>query len=109
MLERWYWYLDNLEAQVAFVEHDNFVFIRSFIYHVSQGQQLLSVGEHSAAPGWVPFVTDHNLFFERLDGFIQNRWVLVLVWAGELVLVVQEKALERSGTFVRTQKLLTIN
>lgn len=102
-------YLDHLEAQVAFVEHDDFIFICSFIYHMSQSQQLLPVGEDSAAPGWVPFVTNHNLFFKGLDRFVQNCWVLVLVWARELVLVVQETVLKRSGAFVKTQKLLTVN
>lgn len=89
VLERWFMYLDNLEAQVAFVEHDNFIFICSFIYHVPQGEQLFSVGEYSTAPGRVPFMTNHNLFFKRLDCFIQNCRVLILIWAGELVLVVR--------------------
>lgn len=98
-------YLDHLEAQVAFVEHDNFIFICSFIYHVSESQQLLPVGQDCAAPGRVPFVTNHNLFFKRLDGFVQNCWVLILIWARELVLLVQEKVLNRSGTFVKTQTI----
>lgn len=102
-------YLDHLEAQVAFVEHDNFIFICSFIYHVSQSQQLLSVGQDCAAPGRVPFMTNHHLFFKGLDRFVQNCRVLVLIRARELVLVVQERVLRRSGTFVKTQKLLTVN
>lgn len=77
------------------MEHDNFIFICSFIYHVSQCQQLLPVGQDCAAPGWVPFVTNHNLFFKGLDRFVQNRWVLVLIRACELVLVIQEKVLKR--------------
>lgn len=50
-------------------------------------------------------MTNHNLFFKRLDCFIQNCWVLILIWAGELVLVV--KVLKRSGIFMKTEKLLT--
>lgn len=102
-------YLDHLEAQVAFVEHDNFIFICSFIYHVSQSEQLLPVGQDCTAPGWVPLVTNHNLFLKGLDRLVQDCGVLVLIWACELVLVMQEKALKRSGTFVKTQKLLTVN
>lgn len=102
-------YLDHLEAQVAFVEHDNFIFICSFIYHVSQSQQLLPVGQDCTAPGRVPFVTNHHLFFKGLDRLVQNCRVLVLIRARELVLLTQERGLKRSGTFVKTQKLLTVN
>lgn len=109
ILERWHMYLDHLEAQVAFVEHDNFIFICSFIYHVSESQQLLPVGQDCAAPGWVPFMANHNFFFKGLDCFIQNCWVLVLIRACELVLVVQEKVPNRSGTLMKTQKQLTVN
>lgn len=83
------------------MKHDNFIFIRSFIYHMPQGQQLFSIGEDSTAPGWVTFMADNNLFFKRLDCFIQYCWVLILIRAGELVLVIQEVVLKRSGLFMK--------
>lgn len=80
-------YLDDLEAQETPVEHDDFVFVRTLVHHVPQGQQLLLVGQHRTPPGWVSLVADHDLLLEGLDGLIENRRIFVLIRAGELVLV----------------------
>lgn len=49
-------HLDDAEAEVAPVEHDDLVLIRSIVHDMAQGQQGGRVAEDSAAPGRVPFV-----------------------------------------------------
>lgn len=80
-------YLDDLKAQEAPVEHDDFVFVSTLVHHVPQGQQLLLVGQHCTPPGWVSLVADHDFLLKGLDGLIENRRLFILIWAGELVLV----------------------
>lgn len=80
-------YLDDLEAQETPVEHDDLVLISTLVHHVPQSQQLLLVGQHSAPPGWVSLVADHDFLLKGLDGLIENCWVFILIRAGELVLV----------------------
>lgn len=57
---------------------------------MSQGEQLFFVREYSSAPGRVTLMTNYNLFLKRLDCLIQNCRVLILIWTGELVLVLNE-------------------
>lgn len=72
------------------MEHNNFVFICPFIYNVSQGKQLFSVRKYSTTPGRVTLMTNYNLLLKSLDCFVQDCWILILIWTGELVLVLNE-------------------
>lgn len=49
-------HLDDPEAEVAPVEHDDLVLIRSVVHDVAQSQQGGRIAEDGAAPGRVPLV-----------------------------------------------------
>ena len=45
--------LDDPEADVPLVEHDDLVLVGTLFDHVPQSQKIRGVGEDSLAPGWV--------------------------------------------------------
>lgn len=79
-------HLDDAEAEVAPVEHDDFVLVGPFVQHVAQGEERRGVGQHGAPPGGVAFVSDHQVLLVGGDGFEEDRRLVVLVRGGEVVL-----------------------
>lgn len=85
-------YLDDLEAEVAFVQHDDLVLVRAVVDHVSHREQRVAAGEHRLAPSGVALVADDQAAAVVCDGFVQDGGLLCLLQAGEVILKGQEKA-----------------
>lgn len=79
-------YLNDSEAQVAPVEHDDFIFVGAIIHDMPQSKQGGRVGKDCTPPRRVPFMGYHEVFFMRYNGFIEHSRVIVLVWRSEMIL-----------------------
>lgn len=79
-------YLDDLEAEVAFVQHDDLILIRAVIDHVSQCEQRVAAGQHRLTPSGVTLVADDQAAAVVCDGFVQDRCLLCLLQTGEVIL-----------------------
>lgn len=79
-------HLDDAEAEVPPVEHDDLVLVGPLVQDVAQGQQRGGVGQHGAPPGRVALVRDHQVLLVVGDGLEKHCRLLVLVWGGEVVL-----------------------
>lgn len=92
-------YLDDLEAEVAFVQHDDLVLVRAVIDHVSEGEQRVAAGQHGLPPGGVTFMADYQAAAVVCDGLIQDARLLCLLETREVILQGREhhEALQTSG------------
>lgn len=81
-------HLDDLEAEVAFVQHDDLVLVRAVVDHVPQREQRVAAGQHRLAPGGVALVADDQAAAVVGDGLVQDGSLLRLLQAGEVVLEV---------------------
>lgn len=88
----WPSYLDDLEAEVALVQHYDLVLVRAVVNHVSQREQCVAAGQHRLTPGGVTLVADDQAAAVACDGFIQGGRLLGLLQAGEVVLKGQERS-----------------
>lgn len=79
-------YLDDSEAEEAFVQHDDLVLVAAVIHNVAESEQRRHVGQDSAAPNRVTLVRDQHLLFISCDGIVQHHWVLILIRRGEVIL-----------------------
>lgn len=79
-------HLDDPEAQVASVEHNDLVLIGTIVHDMPQSQQGGRVGKDCTPPCRVPFVGDHKVLFMRHDGFVEHSGVVVLIRRSEVVL-----------------------
>lgn len=79
-------HLDDTEAEVAPVEHDDLVLVGGVVQDVAQRQQRGRVAEDGAAPGGVALVRDDQPLLVGCDGVIQGGWLLVLIRGREVVL-----------------------
>lgn len=84
-------YLDDLEAEVAFVQHDDLVLVRAVVDHVPQREQRVAAGQHRLAPGGVALVADDQAAAVVRDGLVQDGCLLGLLQAGEVILKGREK------------------
>lgn len=80
------YYLDDLEAEVAFVQHDDLVLVRPVVDHVSQGEQRVAAGQHRLTPGGVALVADDQAAAVVSDGFVQDGGLLRLLQTREVIL-----------------------
>lgn len=83
--------LDDLEAEVAFVQHDDLVLVGAVVDHVPQREQRVAAGQHRLAPSGVALVADDQAAAVVRDGLVQDGRLLGLLQAGEVIL-------ERAGT-----------
>lgn len=79
-------HLDDPEAEVASVEHDDLVLVGPLVQDVSEREQRGRVGEDGAPPGRVALVSDHQVLLVRRDRLEQNCRLLVLIRGREVVL-----------------------
>ena len=82
-------YLDDTEAEVSSIEHNDFVLIGAFVEYVAQGEEWLGVRQHSAPPGWVALVSDDQVLLVGGDGLKKNRRFIVLIGGREVVLIMR--------------------
>lgn len=73
------YYLDDLEAEVAFVQHDDLVLVCAVVDHVPQGEQCFAAGQHRLTPGGVALVANHQAAAVVCDGFVQDGRLLCLL------------------------------
>lgn len=92
--------LDDLEAEVALVQHDDLVFVRAVIDHVPQREQRVAAGQHRLAPGGVALVADDQAAAVVGDGLVQDGSLLGLLQTGEVVLGVKKMMSYRRGVHV---------
>lgn len=94
--------LDDFEAEVAFVQHDDLVLVRAVVDHVPQREQRVAAGQHCLAPGGVALVADDQAAAVVGDGLVQDGSLLGLLQAGEVVLEVDKmvKLLQNLHRFV---------
>lgn len=83
-------HLDDTEAEVSSIEHNDFVLVGSFVEDVAQGEERRGVGQHGAPPGRVALVSDDQVLLVGGDGLEKNRWLIVLIWGREVVLEEQQ-------------------
>lgn len=81
--------LDDFEAEVAFVQHDDLVLVRAVVDHVPQREQRVAAGQHRLAPGGVALVADDQAAAVVGDGLVQDGSLLRLLQTGEVVLEVE--------------------
>lgn len=79
-------HLDDAEAEVSSIEHDDFVLVGSFVEDVAQGEERRGVGQHGAPPGRVALVSDDQVLLVGGDGFEEDGRLVVLVRGREVVL-----------------------
>lgn len=90
-------HFNDPEAQVASVEHDDLILIGAVVHDVPQGEQRGRVGQHCAPPRGVPFMSYHEVFFMRHNGFIEHSRVIILIWRSEMILYTEIKNLSFLG------------
>jgi hypothetical protein len=79
-------HLDDPEAQVAPVEHDDLVLVGAVIHDMPQSQQGGRVGKDCTPPRRVAFVGYHKVLLVRDDGFVEHSGVVILIWGCEMIL-----------------------
>lgn len=79
-------YLDDFEAEVAFVQHDDLILVGAVIDHVPQREQRVAAGQHGLSPGWVALVADDQVAAVVCDGFVQDGRLLCLLQTREVIL-----------------------
>lgn len=79
-------HLDNSEAEEAFVQHDDLVFVTAVVHDVAESQQRRHVCQDGAAPHGVTLMRDEHLLLISCDGIIQHHWVLILIRRCEMIL-----------------------
>lgn len=84
-------YFNDPEAQVASVEHDDFVLIGAIVHDMSQSKQGGRVGQDRTPPRRVPFVGYHKVFFMRHDGFVEHSGVIIFIWRSKMILNTENK------------------
>lgn len=84
-------YLYDLEAEVAFVQHDDLILIRAIVDHVPQREQRVAAGQHRLTPSGVTLVADDQAAAVVCDGFVQDRCLLGLFQTREMILKGQER------------------
>lgn len=72
-------YFNDPEAQVASVEHDDFILVGAIIHDMPQGKQGGGVGEDGTPPRRVTFVGYYEVFLMRYNGFIEHCGVIILI------------------------------
>lgn len=80
-------YLDDFEAQVAFVQHDDLIIVCAIINHVPQREQRVAAGQHGLTPSGVTLVADHQAAAVVRDGFVQDGHLLCLLQTREVILL----------------------
>lgn len=81
--------LDDFEAEVAFVQHDDLVLVRAVVDHVPQREQRVAAGQHRLAPGRVALVANDQAAAVVGDGLVQDGSLFRLLQTGEVVLRVE--------------------
>ena len=79
-------HLNDPEAQVAPVEHDDLVLIGAIVHDMPQSQQGGRVGKDCAPPCRVPFMGYHKVLLVSHDGFVEHSGVVILIGGCEMVL-----------------------
>lgn len=79
-------HLDDTEAEVSSIKHNDFVLVGAFVKDMAQGEERLCIGEHSAPPGRVALMSDDQVLLVGGDGLEKNRWLIVLIRGREVVL-----------------------
>lgn len=72
-------YFNDPEAQVASVEHDDFILVGAIIHDMPQGKQGGRVGQDCTPPCRVAFMGYYKVFFMRYNGFIEHSGVIILI------------------------------
>lgn len=78
--------LDDAEAEMTAVKHDDLVLICALIENMAQGEEGRRVGQDRAPPGWVALVSNDQVLLVGGNSLIQNCWLIIFIWGCEVVL-----------------------
>lgn len=79
-------HLDDAEAEVSTIEHDDLVLVRAFVQYMAKGEEGGSIGQHSTPPGRVALMSDDQVLLVGGDGLIENRRLIILIRGRKVVL-----------------------
>lgn len=89
-------HLDDAEAEVPPVQHDDLVLVGAFVQDVAQGEQGRGIGQDGAPPGRVALVSDDQVLLVGGDGLIKHGRLVVLVGGREVVLTERRRTYDPS-------------
>lgn len=90
-------YLNDSEAQVASIQHDDLVFVGTVIHDVPQSEKGGRVGKDCTPPCRVPFMRYYEVLFMGHNGFIEHSRVIILIWRSEMILNRETKNIYFTG------------